>query len=267
MSLPLADAPALRRAARRTSLVAAGLAAGVVGCVAASVAAAPGAPAPTEAAAAPGRTTEVVLDLSGSVADVSNPQILRGLRRIAATSSRVGLVVFSDAAEEVLPPGTPARELRYVFRYFEPLRPHEYGPTPWSLRFTGGTTISAGLRLARRALDRDGVRGSVVLISDAADNVADRRALREQLVALARDGRQFHLMRLVGGTAGDVAVYRGIYGTSAVSTVPRTVAAAPTAARRAHLAFPVWPCVLALLAAALVAARELFAVSMRWRAT
>ena len=263
MSLPLADAAALRRGARRTSAVRLALAAGLVSCVAAAFALAGGSHTPAAAAAASGQNVEVVLDLSGSVAEISNPQILQALREIAATAKRFGLVAFSDTAEEVLPPGSPASELRKVLRYFEPTRDHAYGATPWSLRFTGGTAISSGLALARRALARDNIHGSVVLVSDAADSVVDARSLRRELVALARAGLAFHLVRLRGSTPGDIAVYRHIYGNSAVSFAPKHIKQLRASAGGAR--FPFWLAVLAVIAASLAAIRELVAVSLRWR--
>jgi len=241
------------------------LAAALVGCLVAAFAVSGGSRTPSATAAESGRDVEIVLDLSGSVAEVSNPQILRTLRSIAGTARRAGLVAFSDSAEEVLPPGTPAAELRKLLRYFEPIHGQVYGPTPWSLRFTGGTAISSGLALARQALERDHAHGSIVLVSDAADNVADTRALRSELVALARAGFGFHLERLRGSTPGDVAVYRRVYGKKAVSVVPKKVPTTEPASQRSGAAFPRWLVAFALIAAALAAIRELVAVSLRWR--
>jgi hypothetical protein len=262
MKLPLADAPSFRGAARRTSAIRLSLAVSLVGCLVAALALSSGSK-PASADAAPrGQNVEVVLDVSGSVADISNPQILGALRQIAANAKRIGLVAFSDSAEEVLPPETPAGELRKLFRFFEPIGPHRYAPNPWSLRFTGGTTISAGLALAREALQRDDVRGPVVLVSDAADSVVDSRKLRRELVALARADLSFRLIRLRGSTAGDVAVYRHVFGKGAV----REVSAPTPSARVPHSRrFPVALATLVVLAAVLLAIRELVAVSLRWR--
>jgi hypothetical protein len=266
VTLPLADAAALRGAARRTAAVRLFLASALVACLGAAVALSDGGGAATARAAGggSGSSVEVVVDVSGSVADLSNPQILRSLRQIASTAKRAGLVVFSDDAEEVLPPGTPVRELRRVFRYFEPERPHQYAPTPWSLRFTGGTAISTGIAAARRALERERVRGAIVLVSDAADNVADTRSLRRELLAVARDGLRFRLVRLKGSTAGDVAVYRRIFGTSAIR--PASAVGATPAKRTPGAPFPIWLVAVAGIAAVLAALRELVAVSLRWRA-
>jgi VWA domain-containing protein len=264
MTLPLADAAALRGAGRRTAAVRVGLGATIAGCLAVAFLLAGGSPPPVAAAAGAGSNVEIVLDLSGSVAEVSNPQILRVLRRAAAMAKRVGLVAFSDEAEEVLPPGTPARELRKMLRYFEPVRGHRYGPTPWSLRFTGGTSISSGIELARSALARDHVHGRLLLVSDAADNVLDHKALRRALVGLARDSISFRLAKLEGATAGDLAVYRRVFGRSAIRPALASRPQPPPPARRSG--FPLWLVALAAAAAGLLALRELVAVSLRWRA-
>jgi uncharacterized protein YgbK (DUF1537 family) len=265
VTLPLADALALRGPARRTAAVRLALSATVVGCAAAALALAAGTPQAAEATAAvAGPSVELVIDLSGSVADISNPQILRVLQQTAASNAQVGLVVFSDTAEEVLPPGTPARELRKLFRFFEPVQGHEYGPTPWSLRFTGGTSISTGVAAAREALRRDRSRGTVVLVSDAADAAMDEQALRRQLLALAREPLDFRLVLLRGSSPADAGIYRRIFGRHAVRMAPPAEPAAATA--RHGGGFPVWATAIAAIAALLLAARELLAISLRWRA-
>ena len=119
----------------------------------------------------------VVLDLSTSV-DVQKAQrAQRVLRSLVETDGRVGLVVFSDSAYEMLPPDTRSSELEPLLPFFRtgpqispdnvrrtrggrvmpntPTgRPRE---SPWSLTFRGGTRISTGLveakskRLTRRS--------------------------------------------------------------------------------------------------------------------
>jgi hypothetical protein len=264
MTLPLADAAALRGVARRTAAIRLALGAAVTACVAVSLALSQRDFPPSAVAATGGANTEVVLDLSGSVADISSPQVLRALERTASTARRVGLVVFSDVAEEILPPGTPSRELRKVFRYFEPLHGHVYGKTPWSQIFTSGTSISSGIAAARRALERDGIGGSVVLVSDGGDSVADLPALRRQLVALARDPVTFRFDLLKGSIPVDLPLYRRVFGRNVV----RREAIPPrTATRTRHGSqFPLLPVVLAGIAAGALATRELVAVSLRWRA-
>src|SRR5438094_621968 len=99
MTLPLADAAALRGPARRTAAVRLFLASGIVACLGAAIALSDGGSTAPAKAAGGGSNVEVVVDVSGSVADLSNPQILRALRQIASTTKRFGLVAFSDDAE------------------------------------------------------------------------------------------------------------------------------------------------------------------------
>jgi hypothetical protein len=263
VTLPLADGSSLRGVARRTAAIRLVLSGIAIGCVAAALALSTGAPQPAEAAAAvTGSNVELALDLSGSVADISNPQILRVLRQAAEHDRQVGVVVFSDTAEEVLPPGTPGHELRRLFRFFEPTQAHTYGPTPWSLRFTGGTSISAGIAAGREALERDHVGGTFVLVTDAADAALDAKALRRELLALARDPVDFRLVLLRGSTPSDLGVYRHVFGRRVVQSVPPAGAGAAPAA---HARFPLWLTILAGIAAAVLATRELLVVSLRWR--
>jgi hypothetical protein len=115
----------------------------------------------------PSRSTGVVvLDLSLSIADEDYVQLRHVLRRLIAENSPIGLVVFSDVPYELLPPGTPASELRQMLRL---LVVRELGPpvTPWVGTFRSGTRVSAGLELAAAMLERDDVEnGSILLVSD-----------------------------------------------------------------------------------------------------
>ena len=118
LSVPLADASSLDGAARRTRLVRLALAAVLVASIAGAYLAAP---------ASPGRrflpadeTGIVVLDVSSSVQPETYYRIEQTLATIAASQSRLGLVLFSDVAYEAFPPGTPARELKPLLRFFAP---------------------------------------------------------------------------------------------------------------------------------------------------
>ena len=63
----------------------------------------------------PGKTGILVLDLSASASDAAFAQTIEEL---ADADEKVGVVAFSDGASELLPPGTPGRELRPLLRYF-----------------------------------------------------------------------------------------------------------------------------------------------------
>jgi hypothetical protein len=210
--LPLADAPALRRAARRTSLVRAGVALAITGALAAAYVYAP---RPTgqldDLVSSEGRTV-VVLDMSQSVSDLVYREIARTLEGVvtaAGASGRIGLVLFSDVAQEALPPGSRAIELEPFVKFFRPkaergLRakpffyraagpaeapPTQYPLSPWFGRFSSGTQISTGLAAAREALTRDGGGGRVLLLSDLAEDELDLARLTTELRAYEGDSR------------------------------------------------------------------------------
>src|SRR5262249_42491354 len=112
-ALPLADATALERAARRTVAVRGALGVLLVALVGAALLAAPRAAADRHRGSGPVGGTVVVLDLSSSTGQSRGAihDALAGVIRAAGGADGVGLVVFSNVAEEALPTGTPALEL------------------------------------------------------------------------------------------------------------------------------------------------------------
>jgi hypothetical protein len=112
---------------------------------------------------------------------------------MAREGERVGLVAFSDSAYELLPPGSPARELLPMLRFFEPDIP----ASPWQ-DFRAGTRISAGLHSAHEALLRVGRAsdGSIVLISDLEILPGEIESLGEQIALLRRDGIEIRIVPL-----------------------------------------------------------------------
>lgn len=139
----------------------------------------------------------VVLDLSLSIGQFE--RIAQTLRRLARDDERVGLVVFSDGAYELLPPGSPGRELESLLRFFTPRTEggDDYPVNPWEAGgFRAGTRISGGLEVARQALERSGVEnGSILLVSDL-DVAQDETNLSETLVELNRAGIALRLVPL-----------------------------------------------------------------------
>jgi hypothetical protein len=108
----------------------------------------------------------VVVDLSLSIANEDYRIVRDAFRRLVAENAPVGLVVFSDVAYELLPPGTPGSELEPMLRVLVPPR---FGPpiNPWTTGFRAGTRVSTALALARDVLERDEVEnGSILLVSD-----------------------------------------------------------------------------------------------------
>ena len=153
-------AAALSRVARRTRLVRAALAVALVALVllASCGRAAPGASGSrARCPCAPGDM--IVLDLSASISSDTFSRIGETLRKLVATGGRYGLVVFSNVAYEALPPGYAGLGAsaagpvlhgaeQHGARVGQPALP----TNPWTLSFSSGTRISAGLDLAHRIL-------------------------------------------------------------------------------------------------------------------
>lgn len=172
--IPVGEASRLRAAARRTAVWSAVLAV-VVGGAALAVVAAAREGQPERVSLLPkGDSVVVVLDLSLSIPEVAYARMRNAMRELAESEARVGLVVFSDTAYELLPTGSPTSELAPILRYLEPVEGESdrrfggslYLPDPWSTGFRGGTRISSAIDAAREMVEREGGAGSIVLISD-----------------------------------------------------------------------------------------------------
>src|SRR6478735_651011 len=134
-AVPLVDRVALQPAVRRTRIVQVTLAILVLIAAVAAFLAAPRKPGRKFLPSA--TTGIVVLDVSSSVKPTTYFRIEQTLATIAATQSRLGLVLFSDVAYEAFPPGTPARELKPLLRFFAPSnnkvdeQDQQLARTPW----------------------------------------------------------------------------------------------------------------------------------------
>jgi hypothetical protein len=188
-----------------------------------------------------GATAVVVLDVSASVSDLVYHEIAETLRLLSEVpdGSRVGLVLFSDIAYTAIPPGAPAAELRPFVRYFVPrgsaedvparqrlgiaLRERPFGPgltqdvldyvnSPWFRRFSGGTQISTGLVNAREALERAGIDGRVLLISDLSDAEGDRARLVQELVVYGAQGIRLDVVALPPATPATARLFSDVLG-------------------------------------------------------
>jgi hypothetical protein len=177
------DVAALRGVARRTRVVRLLLAIAAVAALAATVLSVRSFDVHRRTIVPAGSSGVIVVDVSLSIAN-SYGDVRRSLRNVVSGDAPVGLVVFSDVAYELFPPGTPASELEPVLRVLTPPRRGD-PPTPWTQSFRGGTRISDALELAGRMLRRQQVEdGSIVLISDlqtAPDDVADLTRTIEDL--------------------------------------------------------------------------------------
>lgn len=222
-SIPLGADSGLLAAARRTTFVRVVLALGLVALLAAEVALARGVSPRHDAFVASGTSTVVVIDLSQSIPHGAFPTVGRVLRSLAKSNVPVGLVIFSDTAYELLPPGTPGRELRPLLRYFTPLPgthpatvwDAEFPDNPWSLSFRGGTHVSGALALARAMLLRDRIaRGSILLLSDLEIPAQDVPPLTTVLAQIKRDAIPLRVVGLFP-SSGASALFRRLAGDAA----------------------------------------------------
>lgn len=202
-AIPTSERALLGRPARRTAAITLAL---VVALALAAVAVAQSARdlgTRQEGLLARGDSVIVVVDLSLSIPPVVYGRMWTALDSASRSGGSIGLVIFSDTAYELLPPGTPAAELRPLLRFLKPTqRPPEvfrddrpyYLPDPWSQTFRSGTRISGALNLAREMVQRDRVDAKVILLSDLHFSEDDRRPLQEALRGL----REAHLpLRIV----------------------------------------------------------------------
>jgi hypothetical protein len=193
------DLSALRRATLRARLLRTLLAVAVLVSLAFAAASARGADVRVRSILPSGSTGVVVLDLSLSIQDTDYRRLRGALRHLIAADAPVGLVIFSDAPYELLPPGTPARELQPIIRLLTP--PESGQPVnPWSDAFRAGTRISSALLLARQMLERDKVsNGSILLLSDLESAPEDLQALLRVLSDLSTSAIHVRIVPLSAG--------------------------------------------------------------------
>jgi hypothetical protein len=292
-SIPLADCGALERHARRTALVRIGLAAALLLALALEVSFGRDADKRKNAAFPGGESGVVVLDLSASIG-APGRRFSDPLRHLARTSQDFGLVLFSDSAYEAIPPGTNAAELRPFIRRFSPppepcvSPPHSRCPPgtrrmsssetrrwrataaqhrdPWLESFRGGTRISTGLMLARRMLEREGIRRrGVLLVSDLNDSPFDVPALTQELLTYQKTRIPLHVVAL-SSFREDLSYFRRMVGSDAfvdqADLAPQSVDRRDT---REAGAFPVDLVLVGLLVLLLLGANEHYCGRLTWR--
>jgi len=279
-TLPLGDAPLLARAARRTAAVRVGLALGLAGALAAAGLSLPGGGARAASTDGAAAHTIVVLDLSGSISGDAYRRVgtlLGSLARSPADSHRVGLVLFSDLAQEALPPETKPVELLGYARFFVPKPPepgipraeralvNPYPDNPWMTTFSRGTRISSGLALARRMIVRDGLRSArVLLVSDLFDSPEDLGQLRTELLAYVRLPHvELRVLPLPPFSTQTMSAVRRYLGERDVTVTPVALPRLENAGPGA--AFPLEFVSLVGVLALALAANELLGATFRWR--
>lgn len=287
--LPTSAAAELGRERRRTWIVRLALATLAVGLLAAAFIVSRDLKALPTTYFATGSGGIVVLDLSSSVDQQKAQRAQRVIRSMAETEGRIGLVVFSDTAYEMLPPDTRSEELRPILRFFEAppggFRPgfgrrrgggstdtprqQDREQSPWSLSFRGGTKISTGLAEARAIVHREGDPSlSVLLLSDLDNSGFDSSSLIEEVTAYEREALNLRVIPLFPA-AEDRDFFERVVGKEAV--IDRTELVRNTTVRESLTLVGSSPWTLVLLGAgllALLAANERYGARLVWgRAT
>jgi len=278
--IPLADAGLLRAAAARSRLIRLVLALLLVGTLVAAVLTARGLPVHHTSFFPAGGSGVVVLDFSTSIDVPGYKRISNVLRPVVEGNQSVGIVYFSDVAYVALPPGTPGRELRPFLRFLRtPRPPGPFGSrvdreralrfrpleNPWAAAFRGGTRISQGLAVAREVVQREGIEGTVLLISDLDDSLFDLPELGAELAAY----RQAHIrLRVVPlfPADDDRQYFRQALGTRAFVTHAELLRnKRATEQRSLESGFPLPLVGLGLGLLLLLAANELLCGRLEWR--
>jgi hypothetical protein len=258
-AIPLPDAQALDAARLRTTIVRFGLAAALLGLLVTAFLLARN-PRPDDSLLPAGTSPVVVLDLSWSTSS-DYQGIGATLRRLAASNRRIGLVVFSDAAYEMFPPGTPARELRSLLRFFTGPKSRR-AASPWASSLSGGTRVSTALLLARDVLAREHVsKGSVVLVSDLGDAPNDRAALSAAVLGYVRAGIPLRVVG-VNATAENEQLFQGLLGSRPIQ--PRRDGSSASRGGTPSSGLPLALVVVAGVLLALLAVNELACARLRW---
>jgi hypothetical protein len=265
-AIPLADLALLNRPLVRTTVTRLGLLVALAALAAISIWRATQLSANALSVLPHRSSTVLVLDQSKSVYLSGYQEIAGLLDAFAKADAPVGLIVFSDTAYEMLPPGSHGSELRPLIRYYVPTKGGTKslpsGPTfitsPWDRSFSAGTKISGALQLGERLLKREHVgRGTLLLISDLdtadTDLPAFARTLNElrssptvdlRILALHPDPGPRHFVEKIMGKGPFIS--GSGFASRHVNPTQRFAAASP-----------LWLVVPALLLIAALAANEL----------
>jgi hypothetical protein len=223
-AIPFSGLDRLTFAARRTTLQRWALGLAAVALLATAGLTARNLQLPADVLVPDGRSGVIALDLSRSITGSRQREMANVLRRFAVRDQRVGLVIFSDTAYEMLPPGSPGTELRPLIDFLTPYRVKPKAKklrlpeTPWDASFRAGTVISTGLIMADRALRRHGERrGTVLLVSDLSTFADDLPRVANELIALRREGIDLRIAAL-SPTDSDRATFERLAGKSAFVT-------------------------------------------------
>jgi hypothetical protein len=249
------DAGALRLVSVRTRLVRLILALAAVALLAAAAASARSLQVEPKGLLPTGTTGVVIIDLSLSIGDQNLQDARKALQRVVDANEPIGFVVFSDVPYELLPPGTPAKELRPILRLLAPERGKL--PYPWQQAYRAGTKISQALELAGNMLRRDRISpGSILLLSDLDTAPDDYDKLARTLQALKREFR-IRVVPLSPSSEGR-RLFAGTLGQSAFTERSELEGRSSDADTGIRGDVPVWLLVFGGLCFAALGAHELF---------
>jgi hypothetical protein len=216
LGIPASEPARLRLAERRTTLVRVALALALCATLVLAFLIARSEDVRHAPLVPTGTTGMLVLDLSASV---SEGGLDATVEKLSSTDERTGLIVFSDGAYELLPPGSPSRELASLLRYFKERSDGTLPRNPWE-EFRGGTRISAGMEFARQVLHREGVtRGSIVLVSDLEIDPDEIARLSEVLALIQSEGYEVRIVPLFP-TEAKRALVEQLVGSNAFAREP-----------------------------------------------
>lgn len=212
--VPSPDARSFRRVGLRTTAIRVALVVLALALAGAGVASARGLEPRSNELVPGGKSGVVVLDVSLSIVAQDYAKVRAVLERLIESDNPMGLVLFSDVSYELLPPRTPAKELRPLLRFFT--RTGDGAPpNPWTPSFQAGTRISEALQLARDMIRRDHVApASIILVSDLETAPTDLPVLGRVLSALRRSPVTVRVVPLSASSDG-LSFFGGFLGRDA----------------------------------------------------
>ncbi len=266
-AIPLADLDLLRRPLLRTTVTRLGLLVALAALAAVSIWRATQLQASALSFLPRETSTILVLDQSKSVYLSGYREIAGLLRTFADADAPVGLIMFSDSAYELLPPGSHGEELRPLLRYYTPTKngAKVLGPgprfirSPWDSSFSGGTKISGALELARRLFVRNKVQhGTLLLISDLDTADTDLPALARSLTQLRSSSTVDLRVMALHPDPGPRRFVENIVGKQRFVSPSSVTRRHVESTQRFQAASPFWLVIPALLLLATLAANEFF---------
>jgi hypothetical protein len=243
--LPYGELSALRWPLLRTTVLRVLLGLGLAAALLAALAVARNRDAQPDPLLPVDTTGMIVLDLSASAG--LQPEYGALLRRVVAANEPTGVIVFSDHAYELVPPGTPGKDLAPMIRFFSA----DGVDNPWE-SFQTGTNLAVGLELAQDVLERDRVeRGAILLVSDLEVFSDDGSRLAAALAELRREGTELRILPL-GAREEQKRFFAASVGSDVFIELDEATAVAPGRADGAlRLAEESMPWLFVALAAAL----------------